>query len=56
MKLREGVDYVWEDDKMVFTKEFLLGRGYCCSSACRNCPYKDDPGAAVKRKRFREPL
>ena len=21
------------------TKEFLLKRGYCCKSGCKNCPY-----------------
>ena len=40
MKLIEGIDYIIEDDKMVFTREFLLKRGYCCNSRCRNCPYK----------------
>ena len=39
MKLVEGIDYVLEDNKMVFTREFLLKRGYCCNSRCRNCPY-----------------
>jgi len=39
MKLVEGVDYVLEDSKIVFTREFLLKRGYCCNSRCRNCPY-----------------
>ena len=23
----------------VFTSEFLAGRGYCCDSGCRHCPY-----------------
>lgn len=40
MKLLEGVDYVVENDKIVFTRDFLLKRGYCCNSKCRNCPYK----------------
>jgi hypothetical protein len=38
--LVEGVDYTLENNKMVLTKEFLLKRGYCCNSKCRNCPYK----------------
>ena len=29
------------DGKKVFTKEFLLRRGYCCKSACENCPYDE---------------
>lgn len=39
MKLVEGRDYTMEDGKIVFTRHFLLGRGYCCNSRCRNCPY-----------------
>ena len=23
----------------VFTADFLAGRGYCCESGCRHCPY-----------------
>lgn len=33
------LDYTIEDDKWVFTKWFLLKRGFCCNSGCRNCPY-----------------
>ena len=22
------------------TREFLLNRGFCCDSGCKNCPYK----------------
>jgi hypothetical protein len=40
MKLVEGVDYTLEEGKLVFTQDFLLRRGYCCNSRCRNCPYK----------------
>lgn len=40
MKLVEGIDYTLENGKLVFTSEFLLKRGYCCNSRCRNCPYK----------------
>lgn len=40
ISLVEGLDYILENNKMVFTKEFLLKRGYCCNSKCRNCPYK----------------
>ncbi len=24
---------------MVFTKDYLLKRGYCCQNGCLNCPY-----------------
>jgi hypothetical protein len=33
--------YINEDGLQVFTKEFLLKRGYCCLSACSHCPYED---------------
>lgn len=36
----EGIDYHLENGFMVFTKWFLLKRGNCCNSDCRNCPYK----------------
>jgi hypothetical protein len=39
MKLVEGVDYTWESDRMVLSEKFLLERGFCCKSRCRNCPY-----------------
>ncbi len=41
-KLVDGVDYYMEDGKMVMTAYFLLKRGHCCNSGCRNCPYKGD--------------
>jgi len=38
--LREGRDYVIEPTGLlVFTAEYLLRRGHCCKSGCRNCPY-----------------
>jgi len=40
MKLIEGVDYFTENGRIVLSREFLLRRGYCCNSKCRNCPYK----------------
>lgn len=40
MKLIEGVDYYMEEGRMVLTREFLLRRGHCCNSKCRNCPYR----------------
>lgn len=38
-ELKEGEDYYYENGFMVFTKKYLLKRGYCCDSGCRNCPY-----------------
>lgn len=37
--LVEGRDFYWEDGFMVFTSTYLLARGFCCQSGCRNCPY-----------------
>lgn len=41
-KLVEGKDYyIDEDGLMVFTTDYLMRRGYCCESGCKNCPYGD---------------
>ena len=38
--MAEVEDYYFnEGGLMVFTREFLLNRGYCCESGCKNCPY-----------------
>lgn len=47
--LVEGIDYTIEDAKMVLTATFLLRRGYCCNSGCRNCPYRTDTAASRVR-------
>ncbi len=36
-----------DDGLMVATREFLLRRGYCCGSGCRNCPYR---GTSLDRR------
>ncbi|MDB4543232.1 DUF5522 domain-containing protein [bacterium] len=40
--IREQIskDYYWENGYKVFTKEYHLKRGKCCSSGCRHCPFK----------------
>jgi 23S rRNA (cytidine1920-2'-O)/16S rRNA (cytidine1409-2'-O)-methyltransferase len=35
----EGTDFYYENGLMVLTEDYLLRRGYCCGSQCRNCPY-----------------
>jgi len=40
MTLNEN-DFYYENNKIVFTRQFLLKRGYCCKNGCRHCPYKD---------------
>lgn len=39
--LVEGEDYVMEGPYLVFTAAYLLKRGYCCESGCRNCPWRE---------------
>ncbi|MBZ0166253.1 MAG: hypothetical protein K8I00_05550 [Candidatus Omnitrophica bacterium] len=40
--LIEGEDYYFDARGLfVFTREYLMRRGACCLSGCRNCPYED---------------
>ena len=40
MNLIEGEDFYRDDRRQkVFTEEYHLKRGYCCSNGCLNCPY-----------------
>ena len=39
IRLFLDIDYTIENGKYVFTKWYLLKRGFCCRSGCRNCPY-----------------
>lgn len=48
--LQVKIDYFVEDGKVVLTRDFLLRRGRCCGSGCRNCPYKDEPEETVELK------
>jgi len=48
-QLIEGVDYVLENGLFVFTRSYLLKRGYCCDQGCRNCPY-DKPKTERDRR------
>lgn len=38
-KLIQGIDYLIENDKYVFTRWYHLKRGSCCGNSCKNCPY-----------------
>ncbi len=40
--------YINDDGKLVFTREFLLSRGKCCSNGCKNCPYNEKNKASQK--------
>lgn len=39
--MKINVDYIIISGKWIFTKEYLLKRGYCCYNGCLNCPYKN---------------
>lgn len=39
-RLIQDQDFTLDPDgRMVLTARYLLSRGYCCESGCRNCPY-----------------
>lgn len=35
----ENIHYKMENGLFVFSELYLMQRGYCCQSGCRNCPY-----------------
>lgn len=49
--LREGEDYYIENGFYVFTRTYLLRRGFCCKSGCRHCPYGYSPGGKANPKK-----
>jgi hypothetical protein len=53
-KLVEGEDYYLENGYLVFTEAYHLGRGHCCGSGCRHCPYlpKREPDDHKDGERF----
>jgi len=34
-------DFYLEGERMVFTADYHLRRGYCCGNRCRHCPYQE---------------
>ena len=42
LTLQPGDRYL-DGSYWVFTRQYLLRRGYCCGNGCRHCPYRDDP-------------
>ena len=47
--LVEGRDYMVDRlGRYVFTAGYLLSRGNCCGSGCRNCPYAGPKQMPVK--------
>jgi hypothetical protein len=39
IRYRESFDYTIENGRWVWTRDFLLRRGFCCLAACQNCPW-----------------
>ena len=36
----EGKDFeITDDGRVIMTRSYLLKRGHCCSSGCKNCPF-----------------
>ena len=54
-ELIAGIDYYLEDEKMVFTAQYLRDRGYCCTSGCRHCPYGFEREEAAATSDDRKP-
>ncbi len=44
--------YYFENDRLVFTPEYHIERGYCCGSGCRHCPY--DPQHTRNNKKLNQ--
>jgi|TARA_R110002012_G_scaffold161032_1_gene323206 hypothetical protein len=42
MKLEKDEYYTTPKGYIVFTKKYLLKRGYCCKNNCKHCPYEKD--------------
>jgi hypothetical protein len=36
----EKIHYYLENGKIVFTEQYHIDRGFCCSNVCRHCPYE----------------
>lgn len=36
----EKIHYYLENGKVVFTEQYHIDRGFCCSNRCRHCPYE----------------
>ncbi len=40
MSLLKKTDYYFNSDgRMVFTRAYHLGRGFCCGNGCKHCPF-----------------
>jgi hypothetical protein len=53
-KLTEGIHYIMDGDRVVFTALFHIQRGSCCGNGCKNCAYepKYEKGNVVLAKEF----
>ena len=41
--LEEGIDWYYdaETGNFIWTKNFLIKRGFCCHGKCKHCPYDE---------------
>ena len=51
--LEEGDFYWTKEGYRVFTEQYLLKRGYCCSSNCRHCPYGFNTLKSAKKNKMK---
>ncbi len=48
-------DFYMVGDKIVFTRNYHLKRGYCCKSGCKHCPYGYDKKTDSVKKIEKKP-
>ena len=37
---KEGIHYIMDGDRVVFTALFHIQRGHCCGNGCLHCPFE----------------
>jgi 2-iminoacetate synthase ThiH len=52
--LKEGKHFYIEEEKVVFTHQYHIQRGYCCGNGCKNCAFipKNKKGNTIINKKF----
>ncbi|MBC7915204.1 MAG: hypothetical protein H7Y07_13885 [Pyrinomonadaceae bacterium] len=55
--LKPEIDYYFnEQGLMVFTKEYHLKRGYCCTNGCLHCPWNKSGDKGTPNKSLKKTL
>lgn len=47
-------EYYFNQGNIVFTEQYHLRRGKCCSNSCLHCPYKSDEKIDSDNNDYRE--